>query len=171
MLVVLVLNLLFLPPGPYLASCLEEAQDWTAAAGLCRINTGCRIPLPLAMLMASVALYVLESIQRPSKFHPEMSLRRHSSRVCRGRPQTWQCSPTVALRWSGLDRVSARARFVGMVEVGGPSRFMSAPSSARCRDRNASFSHEFMTRRLVASFSKASFRSLWNNLLEGENSW
>ena len=60
-------------------------------------------------------------------------------------PTALRCSPTVALRWSGLNGASARVRFVGMVEVGGPLRFVSTPSSARCRDRNASFSHEFMT--------------------------
>ena len=51
-----------------------------------------------------------------------------------------------------------------MVEVGGPFRFVSMPSSARCRDRKASFSHEFMRR--SPSLSRVSFRSLWNNLLE-----
>jgi hypothetical protein len=38
-----------------------------------------------------------------------------------------------------LDEALARVRFVGMVEVGRPLRFVSTPSSARCRDRNASF--------------------------------
>ena len=51
-----VLNLLFLLPGPYLASSLEESRGWAATAGWCRISTGCQDPLPLAMLMASAAL-------------------------------------------------------------------------------------------------------------------
>ena len=34
---------------------------------------------------------------------------------------------------------------MGIVDVDSPSRFASTPSSARCRCRKASFSHEFMT--------------------------
>jgi len=66
---------------------------------------------------------------RPSEFHPGISLPRHSSGVCRGRPKPWQCSPTVTLRWSGLDGASVRVRFVGIVDVGGPLYFVFMTSS------------------------------------------
>ena len=39
----MVLNLLFLPPGLYLESCLEESRGWAAAAGWCCISTGVAI--------------------------------------------------------------------------------------------------------------------------------
>ena len=42
-----------------------------------------------------------------------------------------------------MDGASVRVRLVGMVDVGVPLRFVSPPSSAHCRCRKASFSHEF----------------------------
>ena len=54
------LHLVFLPPGPYLESCLEESRGWDTALVWGRISAGCLAPLPLAMLVASAALYALE---------------------------------------------------------------------------------------------------------------
>ena len=58
----MVLKLLFLSAGPYLESCLEESRGWAAAAGWCRISTGCWVPLSLAMLMAVLAYSCFEVI-------------------------------------------------------------------------------------------------------------
>ena len=129
-------NFLFLSAGPYLESCLEESRGWAAAAGWCRNSTGCQAPLPLATLMASAALYVLESIQRPSAFHPTS--------------MSWAPAALAMLAYS---RFVGDGWSIGASALGGDCRcgltlalrFVSTPSSARCRCRKASFSHEFMT--------------------------
>ena len=54
-------ELAVLTSGPYWESCLEESRGWAAAAGWYRICTGCRVPLPLVMMMASAALYAPRS--------------------------------------------------------------------------------------------------------------
>ena len=62
----MVLNLLFLPAGPYLVSCLEESRGWASAAGWCRTSIGCRVPLPLDDIRGFVSLGVDPGMSLPA---------------------------------------------------------------------------------------------------------
>ena len=135
----MVLNLLFLSE-----SCLEESRGWAAAAGWCRNGTGCRARGFVSFGVDPTALGV------PSWGVPTAALVTSMS---------WAPATLVMLAYSrfvGMDGASARVRLVG-IRVNTKLGTLSLSEGIllpRVHDEEA------------ASFSRASFRSLWNNLLE-----
>jgi len=156
-----VLNLLLLSAGPYLESCLEESQGWVAAAGWCRTSTECRAPLPLATLMASAAVDPT-ALGVPSWDIPTAALVTSMSWA----PATLAMlahSRFVRDRWRiGASALDEDCRCGLTLTLGVNTKLGTLSLS------EGIFSHEFMTSWVAVNkpFSRASFRSLWNNLLE-----
>jgi len=99
-----VLNLLFLPPGPYLESYLEESRGWAAAAGWCRIST--------EFWVNGVRGFVGLGVDPTPLGFPSWNI--PTAALVTSVSWASAALPTVVLRWSGLNGASARVRIVGI---------------------------------------------------------